>query len=169
MSAVQSRLVPCAVCGQSFGFVPFSCLQCHATTELRPSEPWSFPVAYRRAQVVMNKATRGLDEPEDVGGGGFVGHARRAADRAAPALIRLVQALTLGTSPEELDRVRGGVRVMAELAIRQLAISGLKAGETMELDMSERFSKFMTGWFQEPREPVVLEHDPQEEARRLTP
>ncbi len=76
-----------------------------------------------------------------------VERARRTAEAAAPALIDLTQALTLGTDPEELDRNRGGLRIMSELALRQLSIVGLKTGELVEHEPSERFTNFLMGWF----------------------
>jgi hypothetical protein len=76
-----------------------------------------------------------------------VERARRTAEAAAPALIDLTQALTLGTNPEELDRNRGGLRIMSELALRQLSIVGLKSGELVEHEPSERFRSIINAWF----------------------
>src|SRR5262245_111600 len=76
-----------------------------------------------------------------------VERARRTAEAAAPALIDLTQALALSTDPEELDRNRGGLRIMAELAVRQLSIVGLQAGEIIEHEPSERFLSFVRAFF----------------------
>src|SRR3989442_1087366 len=76
-----------------------------------------------------------------------VDRARKRAETAAPALVDFCQALTLGTDPAELDRLRGGLRIAAELALRQLAAVGIKTGETMEHDVSDKFRNFIAGWF----------------------
>jgi hypothetical protein len=156
-----STPVPCSTCGKSRGIPPFSCLFCRSET--RPWSPrrWDFAVAFDRAQARIRQAAGGKLEVEE---SDPVQLAMARARHAAPALVNLVQALTLGTDPEELDARRGGVRIMAELATRQLAIVGLKSGEVVEHDLSERFQDAMQRFFGPPGDaPRVIEG----EARRL--
>jgi hypothetical protein len=142
--------------------------------EIQPLPHWDFAVAYREArQRVATGAgmtVSELDQAErDIEG--HVGRARRRAEIMAPALMRLQMALLLGTSPEELDRVRGGARLMLEGIKTSLAMVGLRAGEEVALDLSDRMQGFLTKW-QERRElgePVVIEQDANEPLRRVLP
>ena len=92
--------------------------------------------------------------------GDHITRARTYLAMAAPAFSRLQVALTLGTSPEELDKLRGGARLMLESIKQAHAVVGLRAGEDVSLDLSDRMQTFLTRW-QERRalqpEALVLE------------
>lgn len=138
-----------------------------APSKPKPRERWDFTKALKLARERAAKAAGAAlvnEEPEPVQ------RARRTLEHAAPALVNLTLALTLGTDPEELDRRRGGVRVMADLAVRQLAAVGIKTGETVEHDLSERFTDAMARFFGPVSDPPrVLETDPGEPSRRSVP
>lgn len=100
-----------------------------------------------------------------------VGKARRYADLAAPAMMRLQLAVVLGTSPEDLDRWRGGFRIMLDGIKTSLAIVGLRAGEEISVEPSDKLLRAMERWrtageLPEGEAPIVLDHDPGEAARR---
>lgn len=109
---------------------------------------WDFNAALDRAEERIATLTgtpldqvRAYVEPA-----GGASRARKTFDVAAPAYARLYLALTLGTPPEELDRVRGGARLLLEGAKQALAIVGLRAGEELTVDMSDRMRGFMERW-----------------------
>ena len=118
----------------------------HANTGKR-KHGWDFARAWTRAQARITAAA-GVDavtesnvevEP--------VARARRLAEISAPADMRLTLALTHGTSLEELDAGRHAVRVMADMAFRRLAVVGLKSGESVEHDVSDRLKDALGLWF----------------------
>lgn len=111
---------------------------------------WDFTAALERANRRLLEAGVPPDELEPADQG-YVGRARKQAEVMAPALMRLQRALLLGTSPEELDRVRGGARLLLEGIKQSLGMVGLRAGEEVSLDLSERMQGFLTRW-QERRE-----------------
>lgn len=146
--------------------------QVFASPKPKKSTRWSFTRALEKANARIADAAGVSPDSIDGDSTDPVQQAMSRARHAAPATMRLIQALTLGTDPDELDRRRGGVRIMAELAVRQLAIVGMKTGETVEHDVSERFTQAMALFFDKPggetTAPRVIEHDPGEPARRLT-
>lgn len=130
---------------------------------------WDFNDALRRADQRLVEAGITLEDlsPTEAS---HVGRARKQAEVMAPALMRLQRALLLGTSPEELDRVRGGARILLEGIKTTLGMVGLRAGEEVSVDLSERMKGFLEQW-QERREiapssPEVLDADPGEPSRR---
>lgn len=151
----------------------FCCLVCRV--EVQPLRRWDFSVALQEARRRVASAAGVSVREVEVAEGGYVDRARKGYEIMAPALVRLQMALTLGTSPEELDQVRGGARLMLESIKQSLAVVGLRAGEEVSVDISERMQGFLTRW-QERRElsgagqepadshlPVVIEG----EARRI--
>lgn len=160
----------CPRCRLQWARYDFCCLVCRV--EVRKPEAWNFATAYRLATSrVAGAAGLTAEEYEQrERGDSGVRRAREQFEIAAPAMARLQLALTLGTSPEELDRVRGGARLMLESIKQSLAIVGLRAGEEVSVDLSERMQGFLDRW-QERKglvgQPEVIEADPGEPARRL--
>src|SRR5438876_5173747 len=73
---------------------------------------WDYVKALALARKRITAASK-VDVPTYAGAAkNPVERARRSAEAAAPALIDLTQALTLGSDPDELDRRRGGVKIM---------------------------------------------------------
>jgi hypothetical protein len=132
---------------------------------------WDFIAALRIARERIAAAAGKTVDDVEAAEGDHVARARSYIGMAAPALARLQMALTLGTSPEELDRVRGGARIMLESIKQAHAIVGLRAGEEVSVDLSDRMRGFLERWqanaLPEAPEPQVLEHDPQEAERRV--
>jgi hypothetical protein len=116
---------------------------------------WDFAKALKLARRRIAAAAGIAATHADESNAEPVQRARRRAEAAAPALIDLAQALTLGSDPAALDARRGGVRIMADLAVRQLAMVGLKSSEAIEHDMSDRMAEFLDRFL-----------DPQARARR---
>lgn len=163
----------CPQCRLQWARYDFCCLVCRV--EVRRPQVWNFASAYRlasqRVAVASGVSVEAHEQQEREAGG--VKRAREQFEIAAPALVRLQLALTLGTSPEELDRVRGGARLMLESIKQSLAVVGLRAGEDVSVDISDRMQAFLGRW-QERRAlaqsaPEVLEADVNEPARRRTP
>lgn len=138
----------------------------HAQTGTR-HRGWDYAAAWRRAQARIAAAS-GLDVvAESAADVEPVQRARRAADIAAPANMRLILALTHGTSLADLAKERHGVRIMADLAFRQLAVVGLKSGESVEHDVSDRLKSALGLWFGSSGEGDEG-HDDLARARRAT-
>ena len=76
-----------------------------------------------------------------------VARARRLAELAAPADMRLSLALGLGASPADLEQDKAGARLMLEAAHKRLGIVGLRSGDSLELGASERMTDFLRAWF----------------------
>ena len=76
-----------------------------------------------------------------------VARARKLAELAAPADMRLSLALTLGASPAELEQDKSGARLMLEGAHKRLGIVGLRSGDSLEEGMSDRMAGFLRAWF----------------------
>ena len=133
---------------------------------------WDFCKALDTARQRIAEAAGVPVAEVEAAEGSYVARARKHAELASPALMRLQLALTLGTSPEELDRVRGGARLLLEACKQTLAVVGLRAGEEVSVDLSERMQGFLERWQSAPAlpehaEPVVLDVDPGEPARRV--
>lgn len=77
-----------------------------------------------------------------------VEQARQLAEIAAVADMRLSLALAHGTDPATLELYKGAFNLIAGngLAIRRLAIAGLKSGEAISLEPSQRFQEFLERW-----------------------
>lgn len=112
----------------------------------RTARPWNLATAYRSAVARIREAgggelaglRRGKDESP-------VAFARRMAELAAPADMRLSLALGLGTTNLEHELYPRAMRLRADLSHKRLAIVGLRAGETLQDDgVSDRFSEFLT-------------------------
>lgn len=80
-----------------------------------------------------------------------VARARRLAELAAPADMRLSLALGLGASAADLETDKAGARLMLEAAHKRLGIVGLRTGEGLEEGMSERMTRFLAVWMDGPR------------------
>jgi hypothetical protein len=80
-----------------------------------------------------------------------VERARRMAELAAPLDMMQSLALGHGTDPEVLERDRAAHRLRAELCHKRLSIVGLKSGEIVENDLSDRFQSFLTSWLRRPK------------------
>ena len=93
------------------------------------------------AELDVDAELREVPEP--------VARARRLAELAAPMDMRLTLALGLGCSVAELEHERHGVRVMGDLAFRRLAIVGLKSGESIEHDVSDRLKDALSRFFED--------------------
>ena len=76
-----------------------------------------------------------------------VARARRLAELAAPADMRLSLALTLGASAADLEDDKAGARLMLEGAHKRLGIVGLRSGDSIDEGMSERMAGFLAAWF----------------------
>ena len=75
-----------------------------------------------------------------------VARARKVAEAAAPGDMILLTALTHGVAPAALEAYRGSLRLVSDLAQRRLSIVGLRAGEVVEHDASDRFRAFLERW-----------------------
>lgn len=74
-----------------------------------------------------------------------VSRARRLAEIAAPADMRLSIMLGLGCTPEELERDKSGAKLMLEAATKRLAVVGIRLGESgasSRAEPSERLKEF---------------------------
>lgn len=76
-----------------------------------------------------------------------VGRARRMAEVAAPADMRRSLALGLGAGIDDLERDKAGARLQLEAAHRRLSIVGLRSGEIVETDVSDRMQDFLSRFF----------------------
>jgi hypothetical protein len=91
---------------------------------------WSFSRAWGKAQRHLAKYG-----PEAAS---TVTSARELAERLALADMQLCAALRHGTSLRELEEYRSAARLAADLAHRSLAIAGLKSGEGLSLEPSDK-------------------------------
>jgi hypothetical protein len=113
---------------------------------------WNLAAAWKRAERVR-QATHPvtLTEP-DVRGQAVqlssdpVTRAKEIAAQFAVADMRLSLALSHGTDLETLEALRAGSRFVAELAHKRLSILGLKSGEAVSLEPSERMAEFLERW-----------------------
>jgi hypothetical protein len=113
---------------------------------------WSLAAAWKRAERVRqatNPVT--LTEP-DVRGQAVqlssdpVTRAKELAAQFAVADMRLSLALSHGTDLDTLEALKAGSRFIAELAHKRLSILGLKSGEAVSLEPSERMAEFLERW-----------------------
>jgi|SRR5580765_155904 len=87
----------------------------------------------------IKAAVKGIRDP--------VQRARAMAEVAAPADMRAAIALTLGAEAEELEQDKSGARLILETARWRLGTVGLRAGEVVEHDVSERMRDFMSRFY----------------------
>jgi hypothetical protein len=85
--------------------------------------------------------------------------ARSSAASLANFDIQLLAAIRFGLPLQTLEKCHRSLRLVSDLSLRNLAIVGLKTGETVEMDLSERMRDFLTAWHdgQAPA-PKVIEH-----------
>jgi hypothetical protein len=74
---------------------------------------------------------------------GPVERARGLAELMAPADMILLAGVTHGLAPDEVEAYGKPLRMMADLAQRRLSMVGLKSGEAVEHDMSDRLRSFL--------------------------
>lgn len=79
-----------------------------------------------------------------------VQRARKMAETSAPADMRASLALSLGATPAELELDKSGARLILEAAHKRLGIVGLRAGESIEHDVSDRMRDFMERFYATP-------------------
>lgn len=114
----------------------------------RPKLTWDWGAAFETACDRLKDATgtdvwaaiEAIESP--------VEKARVMAELFSPADMVLSLGLGLGTSREELEKHPRAVRLITELAHRRLSIVGLKSGETVQADMSDRMQEFLTRFFE---------------------
>ncbi len=106
----------------------------------------AWPRARRAIETASGQRVREIREIAEP-----VPRARRLAELAAPALLRLRLALELGTSPEELSEDRSGCALMLEGSHRDLARVGLGSADFGDTGgLSERMTRFLAVWFERP-------------------
>lgn len=72
-----------------------------------------------------------------------IDRARLVAEFLAPADMLMLAAISLGTDTEELEANKVAFRLKAEIALRRLAVVGLKSGDSGPLDISDRMRTFL--------------------------
>ena len=110
---------------------------------------WLGP-AVRCKQALLTAA--GVELPSAEPGSDPVGSARRHAEAVAPFDMQVLDAIRFGLSLKTLEQYHRSLRLVSDLALRNLAMVGLKTGETVEMDLSDRMREFLTRW-NEPAEP----------------
>lgn len=108
---------------------------------------WEFLKAWERAKGVVQDATgedpdRAMAKEQDP-----VAQARRLAELSAPADMRLVVALTHGTPLPTLEANRASARLVSDLVHKRLSIVGLRSGEPVQVEVSERMQDFLARFF----------------------
>jgi len=133
--------------------------------ETRREASWNAASAWETARSVI-EAAAGVDiEAELAAIEDPIERARRAAQLAAPADIKLTLALTHGTTLDALESRRGAARLVGELAVRRLGIVGLRAGMDVDVSLSQRFQDSMGRFFGPAALPAdVIDADPDDPA-----
>ena len=114
----------------------------------------------------------GLDIDQEMRQAGEpVARARRGADVASATAMRTLLALTQGASAADLETDKSGARLMIEGSRAVLSIVGLRAGDVLEHDFSDRFKDALSAFYGPPTAalepaPAALPPDPDEPARR---
>jgi len=106
--------------------------------------------AWKRAQAEMGKVDDQLPAPEGLREGlkriaDPVERAREIARVSAPADMILLTAIK-HLAPEVHEQFRFALQHTSSIALRSLSIVGLKAGETQELDVSDRMRDVLLAW-----------------------
>ncbi len=112
---------------------------------------WEFLKAWERAKGVVQDATgedpdRAMAKEQDP-----VAQARRLAELAAPADMRLSVAISHGMPLSQLDANRAGARLASDHVFRRLSMVGLKSGEPLEVEVSDRMRDFLERFFNRGR------------------
>ena len=80
---------------------------------------------------------------------GPVERARGLAELLAPSNMILLAGVSHGMAPDEVEAYGKPLRMMTDLAQRRLSMVGLKSGEAVEHDMSDRLRSFLELWHQD--------------------
>jgi hypothetical protein len=91
---------------------------------------------------------------------GPVERARGLAEFMAPSDMILLAGVTHGLAPAEVEAYGKPLRLMTDLAQRRLSMVGLKSGEAVEHDMSDRLRGFLELWHQDRPAPVDVTPPP---------
>lgn len=111
---------------------------------------WYDLAAWRR--VVELARAQGIDlELELKRERDTVSRARRIAELLAPLDMIQSASISHGTSPGDVEVLNRAYRLKAELAHRRLSIVGLKSGEVLEADVSDRLRDALTRFFDPAR------------------
>jgi hypothetical protein len=92
---------------------------------------------------------------------GPVERARGLAELMAPSDMILLAGVTHGLAPDEVEANGKPLRMMTDLAQRRLSMVGLKSGEAVEHDMSDRLRSFLELWHADRPAPLDVTPPPQ--------
>ena len=92
---------------------------------------------------------------------GPVERARGLAELLAPVDMILLAGVTHGLAPDEVEAYGKPLRLMTDLAQRRLSTVGLKSGEAVEHDMSDRLRSFLELWHADRSAPLDVTPPPQ--------
>ena len=121
---------------------------------------WDLTGSLARAQAALTaaggppdllRAVQAIKDP--------VAKARKIAELFAATDMLMSVALSQGTAPADLEAHRAGYRLMADMLQRRLSIVGLKSGEVLEADVSERMQDFLARFFDRKRGKAEVEDD----------
>jgi len=143
-----------------------------STTSLKPVKPRRSPPlrsgwvlhAWKKAQAKLKAVDPDLpaDLIEAVADRtGPVERARGLAELMAPSDMILLAAVAHGLLPDELEAYGKPLRMMTDLAQRRLSMVGLKSGEAVEHDMSDRLRSFLELWHADRPAPLDVTPPPQ--------
>jgi hypothetical protein len=107
--------------------------------------------AWNRASGVLHEATGQDPDREMAKEQNPVSQARRLAELSAPADMRLSVALSHGMTLAKLEDNRAGARLASDLAFKRLSIVGLRSGEPVEVEVSDRMRDFLERFFGRPK------------------
>lgn len=103
--------------------------------------------AFKRARAIIKDASGYDVVRESRKRRDPVERARRMAEVSAPADMRASIALTLGVTPDELERDKSGARLILEGTHKRLSIVGLRAGDSVEHDLSEKMHDVLARFY----------------------
>ena len=89
-----------------------------------------------------------------------VERARGLAELLAPSDMILLAGVTHGLAPGDVEAYGKPLRMMTDLAQRRLSMVGLKSGEAVEHDMSDRLRSFLELWHADRPAPVDVTPKP---------
>ena len=72
----------------------------------------------------------------------------------------LLAGVSHGLAPDEVEAYGKPLRMVADLAQRRLSMVGLKSGEAVEHDMSDRLRSFLELWHQDKPAPAPQDITP---------
>ena len=113
-----------------------------------PRKSWLGPAIQRAREIT------GEPLPARAEDGDALTQARASAQALANFDIQLLAAIRYGLPLKTLEKCHRSLRLVSDLSLRNLAIVGLKTGETVEMDLSDRMREFLTRW-QEDRSPAA--------------